>query len=122
LRLLHKNIQALDYLSGNNSLLDSRISGFSIGAESDDVFVDITITMRNSSEYKQLMLKFKKCLEYQFSYSNDYFFYNVESLKLLQKKDGTFYVSFDPSDSEEAPSEEDLDIVNAETMEVYQLS
>ena len=85
LRLLHKDLKALDYLSGNNSLLDSKIESFSIGAESDNVFVDIIITMRKSSEYKKLLLKFRKCLEYQFSYSNDYFFYNVESLKFLQR-------------------------------------
>ena len=119
MRFFKKDLEALLYLKGDNSLLDSHISGIHIYAQDDSVMVDVSFVMRESSAFKLVTLKFIECTEYYMSYTSDLTFYIVESLKFTQEKDGTFYISLDPYDAQELPSEEDGDVIIANSIELY---
>ena len=64
------------------------------------------------SNSNKLILEFKQIESFSFNYNSDYFFYRVETAKLL-KLATTYYLSLDPDDSLESPSDSDQDCVIA---------
>jgi len=104
---------------GSNSLLDGKIEKIEIFDAGSSVCININFNMRPSSDYQKVQFKFVGCKGYSFSYSEDYYFYNVELLKLFQGEDGLFYISFDPCDEIEVISDEDQDFILCREISAY---
>lgn len=104
---------------GENSLLDGKIEKIEIFDVDSSVCININFDMRPSSDYQKVQFKFSGCKGYSFSYSDDYYFYNVELLKFFQGEDGLFYISFDPCDETEAISDEDQDFILCRGVSAY---
>ncbi len=119
MRLICSNQQMVTHFSGNNSLLDGKIKRIEIFDADSSVCINIDFDMRLSSDYQNVQIKFVGCKSYSFSYSDDYYFYNVELLKFFQGDDGLFYISFDPSDEVEIISDEDQDFILCREVSVY---
>lgn len=116
-----KNIETgdrmFDLLNEDHFLLDSIVSRVDIYQLNYRLVVDIYFRLMHGKE-KSLMLRFGKVSEYQFYYSSNSTFYNVESFKLL-KSDSLFYLSLDPDESNPSILSSDQDIVLSETLEGY---
>lgn len=119
--LIDYNQELVLSLTDNNSLLDSVIEKFEIFMADGHVNANVWLQMRPSSEFGKVQLKFTDCKEYSFSYTDDYYFYNVELVKLFKTKDGMFYVSFDPVDEQDEVSNEDQDFILARGVSGYSL-
>jgi hypothetical protein len=113
------NEQVIDYLVGDNSILDSKVQSIFIKAEDEKVNLEIELIMRASAEHSVIRLVFSDCVGYSFSYSDDYIFYNVESFKLIKTEGGLFYMSIDPFDDIQLPSDEDMDAVESRSIELF---
>ena len=121
MELISSNQQLISCFIAENSLLDAVIEKIEIFQNDSSVNINIWLVMRPSSDFNKVLLQFVDCKEYGFSYSDNYFFYNVELVKLFQTKDGLFYVSFDPFDKLEIISDKDQDFVLARNVHAYRL-
>jgi hypothetical protein len=119
MKLICSDQQLINNFKDKNSLLDAVIENIEISREIDSVSVCIRLVMRHSSDYKKILLKFVNCKEYCFLYSDNYFFYNVELVKLFRTEDELFFASFDPFDELEKISDNDQDYVLARSVCAY---
>ncbi|MCR6653108.1 MAG: hypothetical protein NVV73_17190 [Cellvibrionaceae bacterium] len=101
----------IDCLRGENSLLDGQIKKIEIDGENDGVKIYVHIHMRRNSDYESAVVEFIDCEEYCFSFSSDFYFYCIESLKFFKTDGGMFYVSFDPFDAGDQICNEDKDVI-----------
>ncbi len=122
MQLIYSDQELIFNFKGNNSLLDGEIEKIEIFQADLSVNINIYFTMRPSSDYKKIILQFGGCKQYGFSYSNDYFFYNVEIVKFFQTEKGLFYVSFDPYDESKAVSDKDQDFILSHNVSAYKLN
>ncbi len=113
------NDETLQYLRGENSLLDGEVSSIEISKcdHSDSVNVSLYISMRKSSHLDRIVLVFIDCEEYSFSYSKDYFFYCIESVKFFKNNNEMYYISLNPFDEEKKESSDDMDVIIARSVE-----
>jgi len=115
-----KNIEVINYLVGNLSLLDATISKFEI--QEVDYLLQVTIQFhlcRRTKNDITVLLIFKDVVEYGFYHNNRHSFYNVEELKFFETE-GKFYFSGDPYHTE-GISDNDNDFVLSKELEAYLL-
>ena len=115
-----KNIEVINYLVGNLSLLDATIDKFEI--QEVDYLLQVTIQFHLSRRTKNditVLLIFKDVVEYGFYHNNRHSFYNVEELKFFETE-GMFYFSGDPYHTE-GISDNDNDFVLSKELEAYLL-
>lgn len=103
--------EALDFLVGRNSLLDSQLLSFSVSERDDVLMAELMFLARPGAEYDRVKLVFEGVTDFAFVGSDDYVFGNVEDLKLTTTKDAKFYLSIDPDTSSREPSAKDGDFV-----------
>lgn len=108
--------EVLNFLKGHNSLLDGKLTSLLICERNNLVAVELFLTARDGAEYSQLRLIFEHVTGFDFTYSKDYIFGNVEDLKFLITEDGQFYLSLDPDLSEKRASQEDRDFVRGKKL------
>jgi hypothetical protein len=106
-------VDVLSFLAGRNSLLDAKLASLFICERDDSVAVELFFTARRGAEYDRIRLGFECVMEFDFTYSSDYTFGNVEGLKFAMTDDGQFYLSIDPDPSSNGPCKEDRDFVRA---------
>jgi hypothetical protein len=120
-QLIYSDQELVSNFIDNNSLLDGKIEKIEIFQANSSVSINIYFAMRPSSDFKKIILQFSGCKQYGFSYSDDYFFYNVELVKFFQTEEGLFYVSFDPYDELEKVSDKDQDFVLSSNVSAYKI-
>lgn len=111
MQIIFNNQELLDRFRDINSLLDGKIEKIEIFSRDFSVCINIHFCMRPSSDYQKIEFRFIDCKQYSFSYSENYYFYNVELVKFFECEDGLFYISFDPFDEVEVISEKDQDFI-----------
>jgi hypothetical protein len=118
MRLFGKNQEAVDYLTGQLSLLDAEINEFRIYKA--NYLVNINIHLQISRSNLVVMLTFKDVIEYSFYHNNKHHFYCVAAVpKFVKKENGTFYLSLDPDEMSTDALESDNDIVLSNGLEGY---
>ena len=122
MQLICSNQESVNHFSGNNSLLDGNIKRINIFYTDSSVCINIDFDMRPSSDYQNIQIRLIGCTHYSFSYTDDYYFYNVELLKFFQGDNGLFYISFDPADETEIIADEDQDFILCREVSVYCLT
>lgn len=121
MKLICSAQQLLSKFVDRNSLLDGRVDRFDISSEEGAVSVKVYFHMRSSSDFEKVLFEFVRCKTYGFYYSDDYAFYNVESLKFFKNEEGLFYVSFDPCEEFKDSSDDDQDFILSEDVIAYDL-
>ncbi|NOH69952.1 hypothetical protein F0225_01165 [Vibrio pectenicida] len=119
MKLICSDEKLITHFLSNNSLLDGKIEKIEIIDAGSSVCININFNMRSSSDYQKIQFKFVGCKGYSFSYSEDYYFYNIELLKFFQCEDGLFYISFDPCDETEVISDDDQDFILCRKISAY---
>lgn len=122
MQALLEGSQVVSYLKGPNSLLDARLSRYELFSDSTGVSADLHFFMRPSAEFSRIVLRLEQCREVSFSYTDDFFFYNVERVKLLQHSANDFFVSLDPYDESGKISERDGDFVRSTGLTLFKYS
>jgi len=89
----------LNLLTDVNTLLDSLLIGIVVQESRGDAIVELHFKARVSSKFSEVHIRFTDVLEFEFYYESDERFFDVEDLKFLELKDGTFYLSLDPDPS-----------------------
>jgi hypothetical protein len=118
MKLIGKNVELIQFLEGDFSLISSKISRLDIYKENEDVSIEVEIELLYSKKEKKLKLKFIDIIEYSFYYNSQYIFYNIEDYKFFIEND-IVYVSFDPFDQEVHISLEDQDFIKSKSVEGY---
>ncbi len=121
MEFIAENDALLDYLKGNNSLLDSVVEKIEITGSVDEVRVAVSFNMRSSASNDKIKIYFDRCKSYDFVFSDSYAFYNVERIKLFRTNEDLFYVSFDPFDESETVSDKDTDVIEARAIKAYSI-
>ncbi len=119
MQLVCENETLVAQFTGKNCLLDGRIERISIFEDNSSVCVDVEYRMRISSEFDKIYFKFMNCKEYSFYFSSDYYFYNVELVKLFKNESGLYYISFDPKDELDCVSDDDQDYILCDKVLAY---
>lgn len=118
---IYKDKDLVDFLQSNNSLHDAKLLKINIYTSVYDVLnIELDFKMRESSNLKKLRLKFTGVSSYSFYYDDNYIFYNVEIFKFISLKDGV-YLSLDPVDEGDMPSDDDQDFIFAKNVECFEL-
>jgi len=110
----------LQSISGGYYILDSEITRFDIYFENHqlNIVVYFTLPYHRFQTDKKIKLHFIGVIEYEFYWNDKFTFYIVERYKFLKTERG-FYISFDPYDESEEPSEEDHDIILCNEVEGF---
>lgn len=115
--LLVQGEAVVQVLQGNDSLLDSRLLSLTIAESSTgSATVHMHFQCRPSSQFCEVELTFEEAQEFGFYYTHGYSLAYVTAIKLSRSPEGLFYISLDPTDESECPSEEDQDFVLAKQL------
>ncbi|GAA0894543.1 hypothetical protein GCM10009122_42240 [Fulvivirga kasyanovii] len=106
---------AFNVLSNQLELHDSSVEEMTLKNEENTLQIDLRIILSNKDRY---LIKFLLVKEFGFYYSNNYFFYNIDEVKLLKVLDG-YYISLDPDTTESGQSEMDQDFILCKDLEIY---
>jgi len=118
MKLIGRDSEVINYLSGKFSLLDASINKFEIHLVDHQLEINIYFQLsRRTKADANVLLIFKDVVEYGFYYNDKYSFYDVEDLKFFETE-GKFYFSGDPY-HEEGVSENDQDFVMSKGLEGY---
>ena len=118
MKLIGSNNELVDFLSGDYSILSSRISQTTFRSEDGELIIEIDIDLLYSQKEKKLKLRFTEIEEYSFYYNSQHIFYNIEHYKFLSTEKG-MYISFDPFDEEEMITPGDQDFIMCSKIEGY---
>jgi hypothetical protein len=110
--------EVLQFLKGENSLLDGEISSIKIVKGDHGVNVSLDVSMRKSSQLNKIILDFIDCEEYSFSYAKGHYFYCIESVKFFKNDNEMYYLSLDPFEEGEQESSEDMDVIIARSVKL----
>jgi len=121
MELICANEEVINKFKDRNTLLDATISKFELYEEDSLVCINVWFSMRPSSDFERVMLKFIECKEYRFSYTDDHIFYNVETIKLFQSANGEFYASFDPVNELNKIGDDDQDVILSKSLQAYKI-
>ena len=119
--LLAENDDALRLLTSSETLLNATLEGFAVRYEPDGLVAEATFHLQRSKGVNRLLLRFKPVSAYAFAYSEEVSFYNVESFKFFRVTNG-YYLSLDPVDERDQADERDNDTIQAEGIQVYNLT
>src|SRR6266581_6794154 len=115
MRDIGKDSELLNMLSGSNTLLDTALKRVGLFEEDYILMMELEFEMRPSSDYRRVVLKFVGVTEYYFYDENEHL-RDVESLKFFRMANGLYYISLDPYDETEAPSDKDQYLVVAKSV------
>jgi len=115
---VYKNQELLKLVRGTYYIHDSAVSRFDIYQQNDELLIDVYFNSwdRKLKINRLLKIHFSGIIKYQFLYSSDYSFYDVERYKFFEAETG-FYISLDPYDELEVISENDEDVILCKTIE-----
>lgn len=116
MEVTYKDDELLKINSGSQYIHDSTISRFDIYEHEYQLCIDVYFISIKGG--KQLKIHFTGIIRYQFSYSNNYNFYTVESYKFFKSKEG-YYISLAPFNELDEISEEDEDLILCEHIEGF---
>ena len=108
----------IDLLKGPDSLLDATITCIQIRSTEELPSVEVEFKCRESSKYTAVKLSFSGVKEFYFYHKESYRFYNVESMKFLHLESNNIYISLDPDDCTPGHSDDDLDFILANEIEL----
>jgi hypothetical protein len=118
-----KNLEIINSISfGSNSLLDTKLEEIVIRKnDREELKIELTFSnFRRESNYQTIKLIFDNVFQYHFYHNQNYIFYNVESFKLLNLENGV-YLSLDPDESTDKKSKDDLDFIQAESLQLIEV-
>ncbi len=120
MKTVYRNDELLELAKGSYLIHDSSITRFDIFYEKHQLHIDVYFNsffsgMQNS---RKLKIRFSDVIKYQFSYSKDHNFYDVESHKFSKSYD-QYYISFDPAGESELMHEHDQDFILCNNIEGY---
>jgi len=116
------NIQEITekVLVGENSLYNFLLRKIELAYEKPGL-LKISISFQSftkKAEYSKITLVFTGIKAYAFTYSDKYSFDTISEYKFFQLEDGMVYLCLDPDESTKNFSEEDLDFVIANELEL----
>ena len=121
MHLLAENDDALRLATSSETLLNATVEGFAVRYERDGLVVEVSFHLQHSTRVNKLLLRFKPVTAYEFAYSEDVSFYNVESFKFLRVANG-YYLSLDPVNESDQTDERDNDTIRATGVQAYNLT
>ena len=96
------------------TILDSELLIIMVFVEENVLQVELTLKLSNLNLVK---LTFKDVIEYKFYYSNSNIFYIVSDYVLIFNNDN-YYISLDPYDGNNGPSDEDSDFIKSNEINI----
>ena len=110
MKLIGRDNALFNTLIKEHLIVDSSIIRIDIFVKDFELIIEIDLKiLYPQSNY--LKLRFLQIEEYSFYHKSNYFFYNVETYKLIKTVDH-FFISFDPEDQEALDvSENDQDSI-----------
>ena len=120
---IYKNDELLRLTNGCTFIRDSVVTRFDIYLQDHQLCIDVYLNLEFSrfKAEKRLKIHFRDIIRYQFLYSNNYYFYNVETCKFFKSESG-YYISLDPFNELGEISEEDEDLILCKDIEGYFVS
>jgi hypothetical protein len=119
MRLIGTNDELINLLSGDLSLLSSKLYRIDIHNDATlGLLVELYIELLYAKTDKHIKLVFSQIEEYSFYYQEARNFYYVERYKFFQE-DNHFYLSLDPYTEDETISPEDQDFILSTAIEGY---
>lgn len=116
-----KDEALLGTLSGDLSLLSSKLSGIHVSRNDEsEVVIELYLELLYAKQKNSLKLVFKIIKEFSFYYNQNYNFYNVERYKFF-KEGEDFYISLDPNNEDDTISSEDQDFILSKHVEGFLL-
>ena len=109
-KIISSNEDLLNTLVGIHTLLDGSIESLEIRKRNDAVDIIVFVSLIRPGNKRFAKLFFKDILEYDFSWSSEYFFYYIERYNFFKSEKG-FYISFDPYDDNKEISLKDHDYI-----------
>ena len=98
----------------NAELIELNLSG----RVDSELTIRLVLSRRDfPSKSGRLVVEFTGINAFTFNYSNDYYFYKVETAKFFEDEEG-YYLSLDPDPSTDIRSEQDQDVIIANHVSV----
>ncbi|MEC5143657.1 hypothetical protein [Chitinophaga sp. 212800010-3] len=111
MKAINKNRDLIKYLSGEFSLLSSKLYKIDIYNDAkSDLIIDLYLELLYAKGDNRIKLAFTGIEEFSFYHHHSSYFYNVERYKLLEIND-RFYLCLDPSEEVENISTEDQNFI-----------
>jgi hypothetical protein len=119
--LITKNLDAIDLLSNQESLISGKLQKISMFYCENELIVELNVELLYSEKLKEVLLQFRGVSEYSFNYTSSHNFYYIEDYVLFKKED-MVYISLDPANpSEMTRNVDDNDFIVAEEIYLFQL-
>jgi hypothetical protein len=118
----YRDEEVLELTQGTYFIHDASVTRFDIAYEDYRLCIDVYFTSIQAKRWAKTQIKlcFLDVLEYSFYWNADYQFYYVERYKLFKTEKG-FYISLDPADENDTPSDDDGDVIISKSIEGYLL-
>jgi hypothetical protein len=121
MKFIAKDKELIDCLTGNLSLISSKLYKLDMYLVDDELAIDIYLKLLYAKNSNVIKLAFLGIKEFSIFYTSDYNFYNIESYKFIEDK-GEYYLCLDPSDDKEDISKDDQDYILSNSVEGYFLN
>jgi hypothetical protein len=94
------DVSVINLLTGNNTLLDSKLIGVSVNhGEATNANVAFRFRARPGSDFSEIRIDFVDVIEYELAYEESERYLDIWDLKFLQLEDNSFYITLDPDPS-----------------------
>ncbi|MBD1365330.1 hypothetical protein IDJ77_16050 [Mucilaginibacter sp. ZT4R22] len=119
---IYRNEEVLELTQGTYFIHDASVTRFDIAYQEHRLCIDVCFTSIQSKKWAetQIKLRFVNVLEYSFYWNAEHHFYYVERYKFFKTEKG-FYISLDPVDENDSPSDDDGDVIISKSVEGYLL-
>ncbi len=108
----------IDFLSAENTLLDSQLVDFSVSNYFSNPILDLKFSARKNAGYAIAHLRFSDVLEFDFFYQKNYPFFVVEDIKFFFDESGFYYLSLQPDEKIGVKSDEDGNYIKSNVVEL----
>lgn len=115
------DFDVVEYLKGNNSLLDSRLVSLQVSDAGEGAEMRLSFLSRKGASLRKFELNFSGEMECGFYFSPAFAFYNVEQVKFEVTRDGYFYLSLDPDLTIPGTSNKDQDFVKSRKVTLHEI-
>jgi hypothetical protein len=117
---IYRDEEVLEVTRGTYFIHDASVTRFDITNQDQRLCIDVYFTSIQSKKWAETQIKLRlvDVLEYSFYWNVEYHFYYVERYKFFKTEKG-FYMSLDPADENDSPSDADCDVIISKSIEAY---
>ena len=111
---------ALPLIVDNNFILDAVLQCISIRRENYVLTIDVEFSQERKNVPSRFKISLHDVSEYGFYHRQDFSF-DIGEYKMMKCVDGRFYLSLDPSNQEDIPSDGDQDFIFSNNISVFSM-